>query len=100
MAADSNAKFAQGALPPLARGVVHIGIEAAAMTVHRHDQRPEAAHAELPERFGIEIVEVDVLDRLDPGRLERRRAADDREICAAHFLEGVERVQAQATLAD
>jgi hypothetical protein len=43
----------------------------------------------LPEALGIEVVEVHILDRLDPGRLERRGAADDGEVAAAEFAEGV-----------
>ena len=57
------------------------------MAVHRDQQRAEVADAELPQALGIEVVEIDVLDRLDPGRLERRRAADDREIDAAELAE-------------
>jgi hypothetical protein len=45
---------------------------------------PKSADAELPQAFRIEIVEIDVVDGLDPRRLERRRAADDREIDAAN----------------
>ena len=56
-------------------------VERAAVRIHRHQQRTEAADAELPQAFGIEIVEIDVLDRLDPGRLAappRRRRSRDR----------------------
>src|SRR5919109_908090 len=70
MAADSNAKLAQRFLASFARGLVDRAVDAAAVAVHRHDEGAEAAHAQLPERLGIEIVEVDILDRFDPGRLE------------------------------
>ena len=71
-------------------------VEIAAAAVHRDPQRAEAAHAELPEALGIEIVEIDVLDRLDPRGLERGRAADDREIDAAELAERGEPIPRRA----
>ena len=73
-------------------------IEAAAVAVHCHEQRPEVADAEFPQRFRVEVVEVDVLDRLDPGRFQRRRAADDGEIDAAEVRERGQRAFAQPPL--
>ena len=70
------------------------------MAVHRHQQRPEAAHAELPQRLGIEVIEIDLLDRLDPRRLERGRAADDGEVGAAEFSKRLGGAVAQAPFAD
>jgi len=61
------------------------------VTVHRDQQRAEVADGELPQRLGIEIVEVDVLDARDPRRLERRGAADNREVDAAQLGECFER---------
>ena len=84
----------------IARGVADRVVEAPAVAVHRHQQRPEVADAELPQALGIEVVEVDVLDRLDPGGLERGGAADDREIDAAELAERGERAVAQPALAD
>src|SRR5256885_10699750 len=49
--------------------------------------RAEVPDAKLPQRFGIEVIEVHVLDSLDPGRLQRRGAADDGEIGAAQIAE-------------
>src|SRR5258706_1917233 len=57
------------------------------MAVHRDEQRTESLDAELPQRLGIEIVEIDVFNLLDPRRLERGGAADDREVDAAQVLE-------------
>ena len=57
------------------------------MAVHRDQQRAEIADPKLPQRLGVQVVEVDVFDLLDPGRLERRGAADDRKIGAAEFAE-------------
>src|SRR5688572_19347147 len=83
-----------------ARGLVHFGVKAAAVAVHGDQQRAEALHPELPQRLGIEVVQVDVLDLLDPGRFQRGRAADHREIDAAQVPERRRRAFAQAALAD
>src|SRR6185436_10717408 len=56
-----------------ARFAVDPGVQAAAVTVHRHHQRAETAHAELPERYRVQVIEIHILDRLDPGGLEGRR---------------------------
>ena len=66
-------------------------VEARPVAVHRDEQRPEIAHTELPQALGIQIVEIDVLDRLDPCRFERGGAADDREVDAAKLGKGRER---------
>src|SRR2546423_3850585 len=100
IAGDFNAKFAQGILAALARDAADFRVQTAAIAVHRHQQRAEAFHAQLPQRFRIEIIEVDILNRLDPGGLERRRAADDCTIRAAQLDERAQRSIAQATLAD
>ena len=77
-----------------------LAIEAPAMAVHPDQEWAEAPHPELPETLGIEIVEIHVLDRLDPRRLERRRPADDGEIHAPEVAERRERCFAQPPLAD
>src|SRR5688572_11216074 len=64
-----------------------VGVKALAMGVHGHEQRPEAAHPELPQRLRVQVVEVHVLDGLHPGGLERRRAADNGEVRPAQILE-------------
>src|SRR5690348_16390827 len=100
MAADSNAKLAQRFLATLARRLVDAAVNAAAVAVHRHHEGAEAAHTQLPERLGIEVIQVHVLDRFDPGRLERGRAADDGEIGAAQLAKSGGRVRAQSAFAD
>src|SRR5688572_11979300 len=75
-------------------------VEIAAMAVHRNQQRTEALDAEFPQRFGIEIVEVNFLDLLDPGRLERRRTADDSQIDTAQLAECLLRRREQPAFAD
>src|SRR3954470_24631421 len=72
----------------------------AAVRVHRHQQRAEAPDAEAPDAFRVEVVHVDLLDRFDPGGLQRSRAADHREIGAADVAEGVERALPHSALAD
>src|SRR5262245_48098157 len=62
-------------------------VERAAMGIHRHHERTEMPDAEAPQAFGMEIVEVDVLDGLDPGGLQRGSAADHGEIGAAEVAE-------------
>src|SRR5438067_635547 len=100
VAADFNAKFAQRLFAALARRPVHFAIEAAALAIHGDDERTETAHAELPQRLGIEVIEIDLLDRLDPRRLERRRAADDGEVGAAKVFECLLRAITQAAFAN
>ena len=53
---------------------LHRAVQAAAVAVHRHAQRAEVADAEPPQALGVQVVQVDVLDLLDPGRLQRRGA--------------------------
>src|SRR5258706_13996803 len=70
---------------------VDSGIDAPAVAVHGDAQGTEVAHAKTPQTLRMQIVEIDVLDRLDPGGLQRRSATDDREIRAAEFGECSER---------
>jgi hypothetical protein len=70
------------------------------VAVHRHAQRAEVADAEPPQRLGVQVVQVDVLDLLDPGGFQRGGAADDGQVGAAQVGEGLRRAVAQAALAD
>src|SRR6266850_5439519 len=96
----THAQQAQRLGAALLRRILHRRVEAPAMAVHGYEQRPEGPDAEFPQRFGVEVVEVDVLDGLDPGRLERRGAADDGEVHPAQVAERLERAFSQAALAD
>src|SRR5690606_23430448 len=58
--------------PPGVDILAHDVVEAAAVAVHRDQQRAEVADAELPERFRVQVVQVDILDALDPGGLQGR----------------------------
>src|SRR5262245_16718924 len=79
--------------------VLHFAVERAAVGVDTHDERAEVLHAELPEALGHELLPGDLLDLLDLGRLERRRAADDREIDHPEPLHRLDRLVRQAALA-
>jgi hypothetical protein len=57
------------------------------VTVHGDQQRAEVANAEPPQRLRVEVVEIDVLDLLDPGRLQRGSPADDCKIDATQLAE-------------
>src|SRR5688572_11058408 len=76
------------------------GIKARAVAVHSNEHGAESVDAELPQRLGVEVIEVDVLDRLDPGGLQRRRAADDGQIGPADLGKTLQGILAQPTLAD
>src|SRR5689334_24123985 len=77
------------ALAPCLR--VDARIDARAVAVHRHLDRTEVANPKPPQALRIEIVEIDILDRLDPGGLERGGASDHCEVRAAEFAERGER---------
>src|SRR5258706_15909708 len=68
---------------PSLRIAPDLSVQTAAVAVHRHHQRTEAAHAEFPQRFRVQVIQVHILDRLDPGGLECRGAPDNGEIRAA-----------------
>src|SRR5215203_3951200 len=75
-------------------------VERSAMGIHGDEDRAEALDGKAPERLRVEVLEIDVLDRGDPGRLERRGTADDREIGAAEIAERTPGRVAEAPLAD
>src|SRR4051812_39260143 len=72
----------------------------AAMRVHADQQRPETCDAKPPQAFRMQVVEIDVLDLLDPGGFQRGGAADDGEIGATELSERGKRPLAHAALAD
>src|SRR5919202_902533 len=83
----------------LLRGGLHVVVERVAVGVDPDRERPEVLHPELPQALGHELLPGDLLDLLDLGRLERRRAADDREVdhpVAAHRLDRLVREAALA----
>src|SRR5688572_7435381 len=81
------------------RAVLDVAVERAAVRVDPDDERPEVLDAELPEALGHELLPGDLLDLLDLGRLERRGAADDREVDHPETLHRVDRLVREAALA-
>src|SRR6187551_2955652 len=78
---------------------LHVAVQGAAVGVDADDQRAEVLDAELPEALGHELLPGDLLDLLDLGRLERRGAADDREVDHAEPLHRLDRLVGEAALA-
>src|SRR5438067_915976 len=61
-------------------------VKRVAVRVDADRERAEIFHAELPEALGHELLPRDLLDLLDLRGLERRGAADDREVDHAEPL--------------
>src|SRR5690349_21292995 len=59
---------------------LHVAVERVAVRVDADGQRAEVLDAELPEALGHELLPRHLFDLLDLRRLERSRAADDREV--------------------
>src|SRR5437667_5244203 len=74
-------------------------VERVAVRVDADRERAEVLDAELPEALGHELLPGDLLDLLDLGRLERGRAADDREVDHAEPVHGRDRLIGEAALA-
>src|SRR5262249_19530053 len=73
--------------------------ERVAVCIDAHGDRPEGLEAELPEALVHEHLPVDLCDLLDLRRLERRRAADDREVDHPVLAHRLDRLVRQAALA-
>src|SRR5688500_2191408 len=54
----------------LLRSILHSGVQAFAVAIHSNEQRAESVDAELPQRLGIEVVAIDILDRIEHRRLQ------------------------------
>src|SRR5438477_11719234 len=74
-------------------------VERASVRVDPDGQRAEVLDAELPQALGHELLPGDLLDLLDLRRLERRRAADDREVDHPEALHRLDRLVREAALA-
>src|SRR6476659_7555578 len=79
--------------------VLHLAVERAAVGVDSHDQRAEVLHTELPEALGHQLLPGDLLDLLDLRRLERRGAADDREVDHSVLAHRLDRLVRETALA-
>ena len=71
-----------------------------AMSTPPNEPSTENAPTAHRESEDVEVVEIDGLDLLDPRRLERGGAADDREVGTAELAKGLLRSLAQAAFAD
>src|SRR5690349_24994366 len=74
-------------------------VEGIAVRVDPDRERAEVLDAELPEALGHELLPGDLLDLLDLSRLERRRAADDREVDHPEPVHRLDRVVREPALA-
>src|SRR5512142_969790 len=83
----------------LLRGVLDVAVEGVAVGVDADGERAEVLDPELPEALGHQLFPGDLLDLLDLGRLERRRAADDREVDHPEPLHRLDRLVGEAALA-
>src|SRR6478672_1792545 len=83
----------------LGRGGLDVVVERVAVGVDADGERAEVLHPELPEALRHQLLPGDLLDLLDLGRLERRGAADDREIDHPEPLHRLDRLVREAALA-
>src|SRR4051794_40814831 len=77
---------------------LHVAVERVAVRIDADRERAEVLHTELPEALGHELLPGDLFDLLDLRRLERRGAADDREIDHAELVHRLDRVVGEAAL--
>src|SRR5438105_3000038 len=83
----------------LVRGGLDVVIERVAVGVDADGERAEILDAELPEALGHQLFPGDLLDLLDLGRLQRRGAADDREVDHPVLAHRLDRLVREAALA-
>src|ERR671937_2605234 len=83
----------------LSRCRLDVVVERVAVRVDADGERAEVLDAELPQALGHELLPGDLLDLLDLGRLERRRAADDREVDHPVAPHRLDRLVGEAALA-
>src|SRR5438128_1495840 len=74
-------------------------VERVAVRVDPDRERAEVLDAELPEALGHKLLPGDLLDLLDLRRLERGRAADDREVDHPVHTHRLDRLVREAALA-
>src|SRR3954470_256444 len=86
-------------LQSLLRLGLHVVVERVPVGVDADGERAEVLDAELPQALGHELLPCDLLDLLDLRRLERSRAADDREVDHAVLAHRLDRVVGEAALA-
>src|SRR3954452_21337546 len=74
-------------------------VERVAVRVDADRERAEVLDPELPEALGHELFPHHLLDLLDLRRLERRSAADDREVDHPELAHRLDRLVGEAALA-
>src|SRR6476646_8519562 len=74
-------------------------VERVAVGVDADSERAEVLHPELPEALAHQLFPGYLLDLLDLGRLERRGAADDREVDHPQLAHRLDRLVGKAALA-
>src|SRR5881628_2513653 len=79
--------------------VLDVPVEGVAVRVDADRERAEVLDAELPEALGHQLLPGDLLDLLDLRRLERRGAADDREVDHPVLAHRLDRLVGEAALA-
>src|SRR5204863_6094298 len=80
-------------------GGLDVVVERVSVRVDADRERAEVLDPELPEALGHELLPGDLLDLLDLGGLERRRAADDREVEHPEPVHRLDRLVREAALA-
>src|SRR2546421_12126978 len=80
-------------------GCLDVVVERVAVRVDPDGERAEVLDAELPEALGHQLLPGDLLDLFDLRRLERRGAADDREVDHPEPLHRLHRLVGEAALA-
>src|SRR5689334_17966770 len=78
---------------------LHVAVERVAVRVDADGERTEVLDAELPEALGHQVFPEHLLDLLDLGRLERRGAADDREVDHPELVHRLDRLVGEPALA-
>src|SRR2546425_7502713 len=79
--------------------LLHVVKERVAVRVDADRKRSEVLDTELPQALGHELLPVDLLDRLDLGRLQCGGAADDREVDHPEPLHRLDRLVREPALA-
>src|SRR5947209_8437694 len=95
----SRSKAGIELLQLLAGAVLDVAVQRVAVRVDADGERAEVLDAELPEALGHQLLPGDLLDLLDLRRLERRGAADDREVDHAELVHRLDRLIREPALA-
>src|SRR5437762_1881048 len=95
----SSSKAGKELLQLLLRRRLDVVVERATVGVDADREWAEVLDPELPEALGHQLLPGDLLDLLDLRRLERRGAADDREVDHPQLAHRLDRLVREAALA-